>query len=165
MAAHTSAKLEDILQAVVDRLIDQVAGFSDANCYLSINPDATPEPNPGDYICVVAPTGGMFDENAYHGGGEGQCTINSGILVKLHSPIQLDQPHRDAEFLKHASLGVLAKWRLIVKALLWPWQLQIDGNDGTRDPLIPAEYTLSRRDRRLGAIEQVFKANFDLDLS
>lgn len=165
MGAHTVAKLEDILQAIVERIIDQVAGFTEANCYLSIDPNSTPEPNPGQFVCVVAPTSGAFDEAKYDGGGEDQATINGGVVVKLHSPLQLDQPHRDGEFLRHTTLGVLRIWREIVKSLIWPWQLQIGDDDGTRDPLIPADYTFERRSRKLAAIEQTFKVNFDLDLT
>lgn len=165
MAAHTFVKLEDLLQAVIDRIIAQVSGFNTENCYLSINPDATPEPNPGDFICVVAPTSGIFDEEAYAGGGSAQATVNGGIITKIHSPVQLDQAHRDASFLAHASLGLLKKWRLIVKCLLEPHMLQVGSDDATRGYLIPGDYTFTRKNRKLGAIEQTYKAMFDLDLN
>ena len=162
--ARDKGKFDAILLAVVDRLISQVGGLNAANCYLSLNPDALPMPNPGDFICVVAPTSGAFSDSMFEGGGQEQTTSDSGVIVKIHSPVQLDEVHRDAVFLTDATLGLIENVRLTIKALA-DWSPGTSGNELTRDPLIPSDFAFTRNGRGLGACELTFKLSFDWDLS
>lgn len=162
--ARNKGTFDAILLAVVDRLISQVGGLDEANCYLSLNPDVLPMPNPGDFVCVVAPTSGMFSDSMFEGGGVEQTTSDSGIIVKIHSPVQLDEVHRDAVFLTDATLGLIAKVRSTLKALS-DWSPGSVGSELTRDPLIPSDFAFTRNSRSLGACELTFKLSFDWDLS
>lgn len=161
--ARDKGTFDAILLAVVARLIDQVGGFNAATCYLSLNPDALPMPNPGTIICVVAPTSGAFDEAMFEGGGIEQTNSVSGIIVKIHSPVQLDEVHRDAVFLTDESLGLIGKVRLIIKALA-DWSPTVGADEQTRDPLIPSDFAFTRNSRSLGACELTFRLSFDWDL-
>lgn len=160
-----SGKLDAILSAIVARLIAQVSGCNAATCYLCLNPDAVPSPNPGDFVYVVAPTGGEFDDALFDGGGQNQATVNAGVIVKIHSPVQLDEARHDAQFLTHSTLGVLEKSRLVMKALA-DWSPADGGaNEITRNPLIPANYGITHSQRQLGAVELTFHLTYDWDLS
>lgn len=163
--ARDKGKLDTQLSAIVDRIIDEVSAYDSASCYLSLNPDALPAPNPGDFICVVAPTSGSFDGGLFMGGGVEQVTCEAGVVVKVHSPVQLDETHRDAEFLTNSSLGLIENVRLVMKALT-DWS-PVDGSsdDITRDPLSPASITFTRQSRSLGGCEVVFHTLMDWDLS
>lgn len=150
-----------ILQAVVDRLIDQL-GLTDATCYLSIDPDAVPSPSPGDLIFVVSPTSGNFNEAMFDGGGQEQMTLDGGIVVKIHTPVQLDEPKHDALLVGQESRGVLRHATLTLKALA-NWSPDKNGNELTRDPLIPSGFAIGRKSRSLGWVELTFKCSFDWD--
>ena len=168
--SYADGKLDTILQAIVTRIIAQVslsssAVFNAASCYLSLMPDDTPAPNPGNFVCVVAASDGNFDEPNIDGGGQYQATATLMVRVKIHSPVQLDEYNRDATFLTGATVGIIEIWRQVVKNLMTPWfPLDGSGNVCTRDPLMPAGFSFERRGRALGAIEQRFKLTFDLDV-
>lgn len=167
--ARVSGKLDAILAAIVARIIAQVSGANAATCYLCLNPDTLPVPNPGDFVYVVAPTSGRFDDRNWDGGGQDQATVDpAGVVVKIHSALQLDEAQREATFLTDTTHGILEKWRLVVKALTAPdWNPAASGSGDilVRDPLIPADFAMTRSNRGLGAIEQNFRFSFDLDLS
>lgn len=151
-----------ILEGVVTRLIDQL-GLTDANCYLSIDPDALPSPSPGQLIFVVSPTSGNFNEALFDGGGQEQTTLEGGIVVKIHSPLQLDKPHQDVKFLGDESRGILRYATRVLKALAG-WSPGVVGSEQTRDPLIPSGMVIGRKKRSLGWLELTFKCSFDWDL-
>ena len=162
--ARQSGKLDEILNAIVIRLRDQISDFNSSNCYLSMDPDAIPQ-SPGEFTCVVAPTSGSFEEAFLDGGGQQQCTSAGGFVAKVHSPVQLDDLGRDVEFLTHDSLGLIELMRLVLKALV-AWSPKDDlGNELTRDPLLPANFAFTRTRRSLGAVEITFHLSHDWDLS
>lgn len=160
--SRDTGDLAVILQLIVSRIIS-TCGFNEATCYLSLNPDAIPA-NPGDFFCVVAPTSGAYNEPMFDGGGLNQTTVESGVIVKIHSPVQLDEQHRDATFLTDASLGLIGKMKAVLKHLSG-WDPTVGGNEQTRDPLIPAEHIFTRPSRALGGVELVFRCNFDWNLT
>lgn len=165
MARTGQGTLEEILQACVDRIIDQVPLATAANCYLCLDPDSVP-PSSGEFIFAVAPLSGQFEEGMWDGGGLDQATVDSGLIVKIHSPLQLDEPQRDREFLLSNTHSVLKQHRLVIKALCDPTWSPMRGEDEIiRDPIIPGAWSITRRDRGLGAIEQEFRLNFDMDFS
>lgn len=162
--ARDKGDLSSILAAIVARLIDQVTEFNAANCYLSINPDSLPS-GPGEITCVVAPTSGTFDQGMIEGGGDEQNTSDGGVIVKIHSPVQLDEADRDTVFLTDASLGLLSFAKQAMQALSGWSPDDGGGNETTRDPLHPAGYAFQRDGRKLGACELTFHLKFDWDLS
>ena len=163
-ATRDKGGLDQILQAIVDRLIGQINGLTKATCYHCLDPDALPMSNPGGHIFVVAPTSGTFDEGMYAGGGLETLMASGGIVVKIHAPLNVDEPQREAALLTNLSLGVMGLASKTIKALANPeWSPQFDEHVLTRDPLIPSGYAITRSDKRVGAIELTFKCNFDWD--
>lgn len=155
-----------ILQVIVTRIITAIGSrFSDANCYLSINPDSLPAPSPGGLTCVVSPASGSFDEAYFEGGGNQQLLLNGGIIVKVHSPLQLDQSGRDVELLVNESHGVIDCATEILEALSNWSPVAANGDELTRDPLIPRDIHYTRATNKLGGVEIGFGCNFDWDLT
>lgn len=162
---------EDIFDAIVARLISQIPEFcTPVSTYQAINPDAIAN-HPGDLTFVVAPLSGDAPQEYQEGGGEQQLTIFGGVIVKIHSPLQLDEVPRDAYLLAEKSRGLWKVSRHVLAALVnWdPTTTDVDGtNEITRDPLIFAGFSLGkgpRKKRSLGSIELHFKVNFDWDIT
>ena len=160
-----------ILLAIVDRMIAAGGGYDAASCYMSLDPDVI-APNAGEFVCVVSPTSGNFNSSLIDGGGQAQCGIETGVIVKIHSSVQLDRASEDRLALTDAAVGILERWRLMLKALVcWdPLAPEVGGNEQTRNPLIPQTFAIERGSRggpqrsRL-AIETAFAVDFDIDLS
>ncbi len=157
---------EDIYDAVVARLIDRVPLFcNESTCYQCLNPDLVP-PKPGDLMFPVSPMSGQVAESYVEGGGNEQLTINGGLIVKIHSPLQLDQKYQDVHLLSDSSRGL---WKIARKVIgvLSVWDPMKGDNELLRDPLGFLGYVLtkSRRRRPLGAIELHFKVMFDWDVT
>lgn len=163
--ARSLGKLKVILPAVVDRLIDQIEGVTKANCYVALNPDSLPNGGVGGILYVVSPTSGRFDDAYFEGGGVEQLFANAGLVVKIHSPLQLDQAGRDIEFLTDEAHGILDRATDVLAALSNWSPEDVSGNPQTRDPLYPMGYTLTRAGRSIGAIELEFACNFDWNVT
>lgn len=164
--ARDRAKFDEVMLAIVARLIDQVDGARAENCYLSLNPEDTPSPNPGTFVFVVSPPmAGNFDEGMIDGGGAQQATNLGDLRIGIHSPVQLDETNRDTQFLTNSTLGILETWRQVVKALT-PWSPgDAESDPMTRDPLIPSGFVIRRKNRSIGMVVQNFRLTFDLDLT
>lgn len=161
--ARNKALPQNVYVAAVELLRAAIDGCTDANCFFCLDPDAIPA-TPGELIYVVSPTSGTFDEGMIDGGGVEQLTVEAGLMVKIHSPLMLDQVGQDAELLNNESLGLWLKATEVMAAL----SLQsptVNGNALTRDPLIPHGFAITKSHKRLGAIELTFKVLFDWDVS
>jgi len=167
--ARGSGLPEDIYDAIVARLIDRIPGIcTEANCFQSLNPDSVP-PNPGDLVFIVSPMSGRGLESYFEGGGEQQLTIEGGVTVKIHSPLQLDQKGHDIHLLADASRGL---WKISRKVLAClansAWSPMKGDDEITRDPMIFLGFDITKNSRKrktLGAIELHFKVTFDWDIT
>lgn len=158
-----SSKFDDILTAIVTRLRSQL-GLDAATCFLSLNPDNTPNPNPGTFFLVVSPMAGDFDEGNFAGGATQQATIQAGVIVRVYSPVQVDEPHHDTEWLTNTTLGIIERMRLVLKALAGH-DLENNGEGILSQPIFPQSQTFGRFDRSLGYGELTFTVLFDWNLS
>lgn len=164
--ARGAGKFDDILLSVKRRLIAEVQGANDATCYLCLNPDDTPSPNPGSFFYVISPLSGQFLQGYLDGGGEAQATVDAGVLVRVYSPVMLDQPKRDTVFLTHATRGILERARIVLMALTnWSPMDEAEENELTRDPLIPSGFDIAKHQKSLGYIDVGFRLLFDWDLA
>ncbi len=161
--ARDKALPQNVYVAVVDMLRAAIDGCTDANCFFCLDPDAIP-PSPGELIYVVSPTSGTFDEGMMDGGGVQQLTVEAGVLVKIHSPLMLDQVGNDTSLLNDESLGLWGKATEVLAALAIQ-SPTVAGNAQTRDPLMPHSFSITKSHKRLGAIEMTFKVLFDWDVS
>ena len=166
MTAHVFAKLEDVLTAIVAMLI---AGLPDqcneATCFLALDPWERPASNPGDFVFVVAPGAGVFDQGMLEGGGELQATADATVTVVIHSPLTIDEPQRETSFLTDGTLGILGIVRQVLKTLTNKVPVSAAPVNLTRDPLLPANYDFRRSDKSLGSAGLMFNFSFDWDLS
>lgn len=168
--ARTDTTLDEILTQVVARLRDQISDANDSTCYLSMDPNDLRAPNSGEFIYVVTPaTSGRFDDGAFDGGGQSMTTVNWPIVVTVHSLAMLDETGRDASFITHATLGIVAKGTNILKALAGH-DLQ-DAEDVPSEildqPIFPSDAALDRSqpEKGKGLMQFGFMVVFDWDLS
>lgn len=163
MPVRDEGTFEEILDAVVNRLLSEMPNHCrKSNTYIALNPDSF-NPNSGELTFIVAPLGGTFDQDYMEGGGENQVTTDGGFLVKIHSPLQLDEPQRDSSFLTDKSKGVLRLVRQVLKTLT-NWSPQNAVHVLSRDPVFPSGYSFSRTERSTGSVEIEFKLKFDWEL-
>ena len=166
--ARVGGQPEDIYDAIVARLIDNMPDLcNDATCYFSLNPDAV-SPSPGDVVVVVSPMGGNVKTEYFEGGGLEQLTIDAGTIVKIHSPLQLDEPQKDVLLLSEATRGL---WRIARRVIRLvsdsDWSPTHGGDEITRDPLHFLGYQIHKsatKKRSLGAIELQFATMYDWDV-
>lgn len=162
---------EDIYDSIVSRLIDKIPEhFNPSTCYQSLNENAV-APSPGDITAVVAPMSGQAKESYFEGGGEEQLTVDGGVIVKIHSPLQLDRMNQDVGLLSDSTRGL---WRIARKVLKYladsSWSPMKGANEITRDPLFFLGYAITKSRKRkgrktLGAIELHFRVTFDWDIT
>ena len=162
--ARIDSRLDTILTAIVDRLIAEVTGANAASCYLAIEGEDEISGNPGEFILVVSPGGGNFDDGALDGGGQNQATDYFDFAVKVYSSVMLDQFGRDTTALTDATKGLIAKHFDVLQALT-----VFDLTDGTdnilRDVIMPRNYEFGRNGRGQGYVRQAFRLSFDWDLT
>lgn len=168
-------KLEVILQAVVDRIIDQIPAFRPETCFVNIDPDEIIS-NPGRMCCIVAPTSGTFSESMMDGGGAAQATVQSAIVVKIHVTDQRDQAGHGKVALMDSSIGLIILHRKLVKALVCfdpAAPVDDEANEQLRNPMMPNSYAYTRASagksatgpRAYSSVEQVFSVDYDMDFS
>lgn len=157
---------EDIYDAIVARLIERMPTLCrEETTYFAINPDSLAN-NPGDLTFVVAPMSGNAPEGYQTGGGEQQVTINGGVIVKIHSPLQVDQAPRDAKRMADRGRGLWRVSRHVLAALV-NWDPMKGDNEICRDPLSFLGFNIGkgRKKRSLGSMELHFAVNFDWDIT
>ena len=175
MAAGESTKggYDEILLAIVERLIQRVEGLTDANCYLSLDPDEL-VPNPADHVYVVSPVSGSFREGAFVGGGLNYVASESGCTVKIHCPSLTDQRNRDHVALTDEALSVIRKASKVIAALCQTGDSPIPGDPwvptkddyGLTSPFRPANYSIWRHPNgAVRSIELAFAFEFDWDVT
>ena len=91
------------------------------------------------------------------------------MVVTVHSMVLLDESGRDAEFLTHATLGLVAKGTLVMKALAGH-DLQDTAdtpNEILDQPIFPSDAAVDRSEpaKGKGLIQFGFMVVFDWDLS
>ena len=115
--ARVNGLEQDIIDAVIARLIAQVSDVFDANnLYLCMDWQA-PQMTPGDVCGLVGPDDGEFNETMLDGGGQDQATFSTSIIVAVFTPIRTDQSKRHSDSLKNTTRGLLPIWQKILKAL------------------------------------------------
>lgn len=161
--ARNKGKPQEIYPAIVTRLVAQITGQTTANTYHAIDPDDVG--GPGEFTMVVSPASGRFDEEQFEGGGVEMLTVNGGAIVKIHSPIVLDETKRDAIALNNTTKGLWVKAKQVIAALA-DWSPQVASDEVTRNPLYPKGYRFTKSpDARSVAIELDFGLDFDWDVS
>lgn len=163
MAIRDFGDLSEILQAAVAHLIAQLPTHCKAsNTFMALNPDSV-EPNAGYMSFVVSPMGGSFPGEFQDGGGVQQVTTETGMLITIHSPLQMDEPRRDTKFLTDNSKGVIGVATKVLKAFT-QWDPRNADSILLREPATPTGFNFKRSDRSLGSMELEFRLNFDWGL-
>lgn len=170
MTRRLNGTLQDILTQTVDRIIAQIPKANESNCYITLDLESSPLPSPGEFIYLVKPGPGFFDDANWDGGGQEMATNESSLTVRIYSPQRLDQEGRDTALLTHGTLGVCEAWRVLIRELTEPsWSPTVEVAGETieifRDPLIPTSFDFGTNRDDLGYAQQSFRLLYDLDLS
>lgn len=165
--ARNASTLDEILLRVVARLIDQITDATASTCYLSLDPDTLPAPNPGEIVYVVSPApSGQFDEADVDGGGTELSVVYWPLVITIHNTAINDETGHDTEFLTNATRGVVGKTTDVLKALVAHDLQDASSNEILAQPLIPSSADVERvRATRRGSIQLAFTMKILWDLS
>lgn len=169
MAERVDTDLISVIEAVVAELRTAL-GLTARTCFLWIerSDDQFP-PIPGSFGVTVSPDSGAFDQELIRGGGEHQFTVETNLLVTVHSSVMLDSGGRDELAIKTADRGVLDAISKIIVALA-----DFDPEVGSppapclRELMAPQGFSAPRRgqgeDGRWTQMSVVFPISFDWNI-
>lgn len=163
--ANGAGTLDAILAQLIIKLREDVAVYDESTCYLALDADDVPQPNPGDQFCVVAPLGGTFADSYFAGGGINTATAEAGFVTRIYSVQHLDQAGRDAVFLGQSAEGVISLVTETMKAVAG-YEVPIEGTNRVRDQIAPAGWDIGEREPGgLRYFEISWRLTFDWDLT
>lgn len=144
----------EVLQAIRDRLIDAVPGYTHANCFILDQP-IPPDFPIGRECCTIAPGGGAFVDAMFAGAGYRVVTENATTLVTPMVRQVRDAPRTASKALLDQRDGLLQRKWDILRALLWDdFDLSIDDEDAALTRLLLREQ-LSVRDAQTPGFVQI----------
>lgn len=129
MAERIETTLVDVLEAVIEKLRYDLA-LNERTCFLWIDRgDGTLPPIPHNLAVTVEPDAASFPADMWRGGGEHQATVETNVVITVHSLVQLDSGNRDELALLKANRGALDLLGQIVVSLADHDLLVGAGND------------------------------------
>lgn len=69
-----------------------------------------------DVCCVLTLPRGRIDQSHVAGGGDDLLSVDLTLTVELWVRVDLDEPFKDVQALRNATVGVLKYWRLLLAA-------------------------------------------------
>lgn len=161
---------EVVLQAIVDRLIDQVTVGSTlltpSTCFVSIDPEPAVAVS-AEVFLTVSPEEGTFDPS-FEGGGDNIVLEQAFAVVTIFSRIAMDRTDHAKQFLGDAKRGVFTLKRKVLKALLGNHHQLVDpsGDRLLCNQMQPVSSPRPLSDRRkVGDVQIVFTTDFLWNLS
>lgn len=153
-----------ILQAVVTRLIGEIADLNAANCYESAEPDPTVERS-HNFFVQVSIGDGQFPQHFQVGGGINQVTEEASVWVTAFSRIKTDQAQHAKQLLTDSSRGLLVLKKQILAALAGHDLQDAAGNEILRNymAVVGAARPIHQWEE-FSAISISFSTDFDWDL-
>lgn len=115
--ARVNSKLLTILPLLQTQLAS-VTGLATDYVYLSLEESEEFEFPGNDFLLVLTPRRFSLDQGVFVGGGVVTPKFDGTLDVTLWARYGVDQPYRADKLLTDVTLGILAKWDLVLKALL-----------------------------------------------
>ena len=140
--------LSALLPAVAAQIV-AITSLPAERVLVTLEPDAELDADPiSDVLVTVAPIRFPIDQAAVTGGGgAGENTLGE-IEIVYFNRYEADYTHADADALTDANNGILANWRLIMKALqLWV-ATDNDGNGLFTEPMRLLQWNVPKRRAR-----------------
>ena len=134
-----------IINAVLKRLITEVAELNESNCVIPEDDDSPQIPRQSSILVAVSPMGGQFDDGWFEGGAADQCHEHSGVLVTVWSQIKLDTPGRRTSAMLEINRGLMPWKKKILKALAGHRLLDDNGNELLTELMAPRDSRFPRR--------------------
>lgn len=157
----------DILAAIRDKLITDIADFNDSTCFLTLKPVPPLIGSAGNLFCTVCPDNSSFNEGVFEGAGEAFLEENGGAIVSVFSRIRLDRNQRATEALTNAARGLLNVYKkAVLKALAGQQLTDADGNEILDNLLMPSGFTTPQlAEEDVIGFSLHFHTDFDWNLS
>ena len=167
---------DQLLDAILVRLRTSL-GLNERTCFIMLDRgNIAPPPAPDEWFLTVRFDGGNFDTTLLRGGGEHQITVETGVIITIHSTKRLDSGGHDDQILMHRKLdgggglveeqsrGLLVLATRVIRALI-----DFDPTAGTPDTFAVRELMAPRgfsAPRRLdgetrAAMDVIFDLSFD----
>lgn len=159
--------LEEILAAITDRLVSACA-YDQSQVFLSLADDADLSMfPPKDIFVQLAPRGFTPRPFDVIGGGNELFTVDITLAVTLWVRLNLDAAFTDTAQLTHATLGQLAKWLNVLKALQMYYPVGDDDVSIFSEPMRSLKFDLQPRTPRngWGKVPSWWTVTATLDLS
>jgi hypothetical protein len=168
IGSHVATTKTEIAQAIVDRLVDQVAEFNRTTLFLSIAPDPDDLPSiQHNLFGTVAVSAGNFDEAVFVGGGQNTVFYNGSIAVTIFSKIQTGRPGVSTDLVSDRARGLWEIERKVLRALAGHAIQNPDGDPIGTEYLQPLSDSDARREdvTKTGDLQVVFALAFEWDLT
>lgn len=107
--------LSEILEAVRVRAAAALE-IDEAYVFPSLDlGDMDHQGGPSDIFLVLTNPSGRIEQPDVVGGGNELLSIDSTLQLELWNRLEVDEGYRDTAGLSHATLGILAQWRKLLK--------------------------------------------------
>lgn len=161
---QTRSTTQDV---VLTRIVTQLRAsmsLSDSQCFLSCHPEAQPSVNQNLWI-TVSPEDGLFDADAFAGGGNETLFEQTFAVITIFSAMRLDRPEHSISFLTDNARGVLIAKRKVLKALSMFDPQDEDDLYLLSEPMAPTNSPRPLNDRqRIGDVQIWFAFSYQWDL-
>lgn len=162
---------DDILEAIVVRLIELIPEYSDQNCFISDDP--VPEVHPGgDEFCTVSIGDGNFPGEFFVGGGADTLVEDGSVVIAPTLPTRGGRRYRKERFISGETNGktLLERKRQILKALFAEhWEPLKVTKPLLRDQISPIRCTAPGEvhvaQAKMLQLRVIVRTTFDWDLS
>jgi len=166
MTYGTPTDLSTLLPAIAARIVS-VTSLPAERVLVTLEPEADLDADPiSDVLVTVAPVRFPIDQAIVTGAGSaGENTLGE-IEIVYFNRYEADYTHADVDSLTDANNGILANWRLIMKALQL-WVATDSGGDGLfTEPMRLIMWEVPKRARKSAQlrIRSRWKMEFVQDL-
>lgn len=159
-----------ILEAIVDRLIDQIPAYNDQNCWVSDSPVPLSHPG-GDELCTVSFGDGSFPHEFFTGGGQDTLVEMGSIIIAPTVPMRGDRLRRRMRRIaEDDGKSLLDRKQQILRALFFDhWEPVFGEQPLLRDMPAPTRCTAPGEvmigEARMLQIQITIDTTFDWDLA
>lgn len=111
--------LPTTLPAILDAVAAQAAtalSLNAAYVFPAIElPKILDNGGPADTFVVLTGFRGVIDQGAVQGGGAVNLAVDGSFALELWNRVDVDESYRDTQAMKDLTIGILARWRLLLK--------------------------------------------------
>lgn len=168
--ARVDTNIADLLEAIQEKLIEDIDRLNESNCIISQR-DQAPQMTTGQTLVQISIGAIPFEEALWHGGERFQVTGSVTLGITVFNTMALDQPSHDKDLLLDKDRGLLPWVDEILNVLAAFEPENKDADRLLREPLQPlgisepAHRPEAAQEHDRGIVDVNFLMTFDWDLS